>query len=76
MPVSDNPDIPEIITRRLASGRRMPWAIVKLSKGWTSFGVTHVPPGESRGFQLSPTEFGYRTIVWLGRVMVMVRRKV
>lgn len=70
-----SPDIPEIIARRLASGRRMPRAIVKLSKGWTSFGISHVPPDGTPGPHLSPTEFGYRTIVWLGRVMVVVRRK-
>jgi len=75
MPSPEIPEIPEIIARRLASGRGMPRAIFRLSKGWTGFGVTHVLPDKTPGFHRSPTEFGYRTIVWLGRVMVMVRRK-
>lgn len=69
-------NISEIITQRLASGRRMPLVIVSLSKGWVGFGVTQVWPGVFNGPHLSPTEFGYRTIVWLGRAMVVVRRKV
>jgi hypothetical protein len=69
-------DIPEIITGRLASGRRLPRLIVRLSKGWTSFGVSQIQPDMGApGPRASPTEFGYGTIVWLGRAMVVVRRK-
>ena len=68
-------DIPKIITRRLASGRQLPRAIFKLSKGWTGIGVSQVPSVPTSGTHLSPTQLADRTIVWLGRVMVMVRRR-
>jgi hypothetical protein len=68
--------IPEIITHRLASGRRMPRVIVSLTNGWTGFGVGQVRPDGAPGPHLSPTEFGYRTIVWLGRAMLVIRRTV
>jgi hypothetical protein len=69
------PDITEIITRRLASGRRLPRIVPSLTKGWAGIGVSQIRSMTEPGPQMSPTEFGYRTIVWLGRVMVVVRRK-
>ena len=69
------PDITEVITQRLASGRRLPRVVPRLTEGWAGIGVSHIRSMAEPGHQMSPSEFGYRTIVWLGRVMVVVRRK-
>ena len=67
-------NINEIIVKKLANGERLPRAIVDMSKGWVGFGVSKLRPMVEPG-QMSPTEFGYRTIVWLGRGSVAIRRK-
>lgn len=67
-------NINEIIVERLANGERLPRAIFDMSKGWVGFGVSRLRWNAEPG-QMSPTEFGYRTIVWLGRASVAIRRK-
>ncbi|WP_041298351.1 hypothetical protein [Ilumatobacter coccineus] len=66
----------QLIVDRLSSGEELPKAVVSLTKGWAGVGITKVKSVQSFGpHDLSPTEFGYKTIVWVGRVAINIRNK-